>query len=88
LLRIADAAGANEYRARGLALRLSVPRVTIQRWVKSGCVNARRDKEGLYIIFADAGELRRLRELHRLMRARVTGPRLEKLKKPKQHHTP
>jgi hypothetical protein len=39
--------GPNEYRARGLALRLGMPRVTIQRLVKSGCVNAQRDKEGL-----------------------------------------
>ena len=52
----------------GLARRLGVARDTVRRWVRAGWVTTRRDAEGHHVIWADASELRRLRELHRLPR--------------------
>jgi hypothetical protein len=46
-------------------------------------MNVRPDGDGHHVIWADADELRRLRELHRLLQAGVTGVRLTRLKKPK-----
>ena len=48
-----------------------------------GWLTARRDAEGHHVIWADASELRRLRELHRLPRTWANKDRLAKLKKPK-----
>jgi len=74
--------GANEFRPAGLARRLGVSRDRVRRWLRSGYLTVRRDEEGHAIVWADAGELRRLRELGRLFEAKVTGPRLDKLKRP------
>ena len=63
--------------------RLGVSRDRVRRWLRSGYLNVRRDEEGHAIVWADAGELRQLRELGRLFEANVTGPRLDKLKRPK-----
>jgi hypothetical protein len=76
--------GANEYRPAGLARNLQVKRDTVVRWMRVGWVNVRRDDEGHRIIWADADELRRLRELHRLPRTWENKARLAKLKKPKE----
>jgi hypothetical protein len=75
--------GANEFRPAGLARRLGVSRDRVRRWLRSGYLTVRRDEEGHAIVWADADELRRLRELGRLFEAKVTGPRLDKLKRPK-----
>ena len=75
--------GPNEFRPMGLARRLGVSRDRVRRWLRSGYVTIRRDEDGHSIIWADADELRRLRELGRLFHARGTGRRLAKLKKPK-----
>ena len=46
-------------------------------------LNLRRDEDGHHVIWADASELRRLRELHDLPRTWANKKRLAKLKQPK-----
>jgi hypothetical protein len=75
--------GADEFRPAGLARRLGVSRDRVRRWLRSGYLNVRRDEDGHAIVWADADELRRLRELGRLFRAKAAGPRLDELKKAK-----
>lgn len=75
--------GRDEYRPGGLAQRLGVPRDTVRRWLRVGWVTARRDARGHHVIWADASELRRLKELRRLPRTWATKERLAELTKPK-----
>jgi hypothetical protein len=75
--------GPDEYRPMGLARRLVISRDTVRRWLRAGWLNVRRDDDGHHVIWADAGELRRLRELHDLPRTWANKTRLAKLKKPK-----
>ncbi len=75
--------GADEYRPMGLARRLGISRDTVRRWLRAGWLNLRRDDEGHHVIWANANELRRLRELHDLPRTWANKKRLAKLKKPK-----
>jgi DNA invertase Pin-like site-specific DNA recombinase len=75
--------GPDEFRPVALARRLGVSRQTLRRWRQFGWISARRDADGHYVLWADASELRRLRELRRSIRARATGPGVEKLKTPK-----
>jgi len=75
--------GRDEYRPSSLARRLGISRDTVRRWLRAGWLTARRDAEGHYVIWADASELRRLRQLHRLPRTWATKERLTKLKQPK-----
>jgi DNA invertase Pin-like site-specific DNA recombinase len=75
--------GPDEYRPMGLARRLGISRDTVRRWLRAGWLNLRRDEDGHHVIWADAGELRRLRELHALPRSWANRKRLAKLKKPK-----
>jgi DNA invertase Pin-like site-specific DNA recombinase len=73
----------DEYRPMGLARQLGISRDTVRRWLRAGWLNVRRDDDGHHVIWADASELRRLRELHALPRTWVNKTRLAKLKKPK-----
>jgi len=73
----------DEYRPMSLARRLGISRDTIRRWLRAGWLNLRRDEDGHHVIWADAGELRRLRELHHLPRTWANKTRLAKLKQPK-----
>lgn len=73
----------DEYRPMGLARRLGMSRDTVRRWLRAGWLTVRRDAEGHHVIWADASELRRLRELHRLPRTWENKSRLAELKKPK-----
>jgi DNA invertase Pin-like site-specific DNA recombinase len=75
--------GRNEYRPGGLARRLGISRDTVRRWLRAGWVTSRRDAEGHHVIWADASELRRLEELHRLPRNWATKGRLAELTKPR-----
>jgi hypothetical protein len=59
-------------------------RDTVRRWLRAGWLTARRDAEGHHVIWADAAERRRLRELHRLPRTWANKGRLAELKKPKR----
>src|SRR5205085_9365730 len=76
--------GKDEYRPAGLAKKLGVKRDTVRRWMRVGWLNVRRDEIGHRIIWADADELKRLRELHRLPRTWANKGRLSELQKPKQ----
>src|SRR5262249_47845929 len=58
----------HEYRPTELAHRLEISRDLVRRWLRVGWLNVRRDEDGHHIIWADAGELRRLKALHRLPR--------------------
>jgi hypothetical protein len=73
----------DEYRPMGLARRLGISRDTVRRWLRAGWLTLRRDEDGHRVIWADASELRRLRELHDLPRTWANKKRLAKLKKPK-----
>jgi hypothetical protein len=75
--------GPDEYRPMGLARRLGISRDTVRRWLRAGWLTVRRDDDGHHVIWADASELRRLRELHALPRTWANKKRLAKLKKPK-----
>ena len=75
--------GPKEYRPMGLARCLGISRDTVVRWMRAGWLTLRRDEDGHRVIWADASELRRLRELHELPRTWATKKRLAKLKKPK-----
>ena len=55
----------------------------MRRWLRAGWLTSRRDAEGHHVIWADASELRRLRELHRLPRTWANKGRLAELTKPK-----
>jgi hypothetical protein len=80
--------GKQEYRPGGLAKKLGVPLDTIKRWLRRGWVNVRQDERGHHIVWADADELRRLRQLHRLGPSAANRERLAALTKPKQRPTP
>ena len=75
--------GRNEFRPGSLARKLDVSRDTVRRWLRAGWLTASRDAEGHHVIWADASELRRLQELHRLPRNWETKSRLAELTKPK-----
>jgi DNA invertase Pin-like site-specific DNA recombinase len=72
------------YRPMGLARRLGISRDAVRRWLRAGWLNVRRDADGHQVIWADAGELRRLRALHDLPRTWANKKRLAKLKQPKR----
>jgi hypothetical protein len=73
----------DEYRPGRLARRLEISRDTVRRWLHAGWLTTRGDAEGHHVIWADASELGRLRELHELPRTWATKDRLAELTKPK-----
>ena len=74
--------GQDEYRPGGLARRLEIARDTVRRWLRAGWLTSSRDAEGHHVIWADASELARLRELHALPRTWANKDRLAELTKP------
>jgi hypothetical protein len=74
--------GPDEYRPKGLALRLGVRRDVVRWWVRAGYVTTRRDEQGHHVIWADEDELLRLRSLHQLLGTR-TAEGLAALRVPK-----
>ena len=76
--------GKDEYRPAGLSKKLGVKRDTVRRWMRVGWVNLRKDEDGHHIIWADADELRRLRQIRKLPKTWANKDRLAELKKPKQ----
>ena len=77
------ALGPDEYLPTALARLLGIDRYTIRRWQRAGWLNLRRDGDGHAVLWADAEELRRLRELHALPRTRANKDRLAELRVPK-----
>jgi len=75
--------GRDEYRPGSLARRLEISRDTVRRWLRAGWLTTRRDAEDHHVIWADASELGRLRELHELPRTWATKERVAELTKPK-----
>src|SRR4051794_8851326 len=80
----AEELGQDAYRPAGLAQKLGVKRDTIKRGMRVGWLNLRKDDDGHAIIWADADELHRLRELHHLPRTWANKERLAELQKPKR----
>jgi hypothetical protein len=60
--------GRDERRPGELARQLNISRYTMRRWRRVGWVHRRRDQDGHWIIWADADEIARLRELYALPR--------------------
>jgi DNA invertase Pin-like site-specific DNA recombinase len=75
--------GPDEYRPGALARRLEVALDTVRRWARAGWVTSSRDAQGHHVIWADASELARLRDLRALPRTWATEDRLAELSKPK-----
>ena len=75
--------GQDEYRPMGLARRLGMSLQTILRWVRAGWLNGRHDDNGHQILWADADELDRLRELLQIPRTWANRSRLANLRMPK-----
>jgi len=75
--------GRDEYRPGSLARQLEISRDTVRRWLRAGWLTSSCDAEGHHVIWADASELSRLRELHVLPRTWATKDRLAELTKPK-----
>jgi DNA invertase Pin-like site-specific DNA recombinase/DNA-binding transcriptional MerR regulator len=73
----------DEYRPSGLARRLEIALDTVRRWIRAGWLTSSRDGEGHHVIWADAAELARLRELHVLPRTWANKGRLAELATPK-----
>jgi hypothetical protein len=73
----------DEYRPNGLARRLVIGPDTVRRWIRAGWLTSSRDARGYHVIWADATELARLRELHVLPRTRANEDQLAKLTQPK-----
>ena len=78
-----DDLGPDEYRPSTLARTLDISRDTVQRWRKSGWLTVHRDAQGHSVIWADADELHRLRNLHRLPRTWENRARWAELIRPK-----
>lgn len=76
--------GPNEWRPGALARHLGVPRDTVEKWRSKGWLHARRDADGYCVLWADADEIARLRELHALPRTWATKDRRQQLTKPKR----
>jgi hypothetical protein len=76
--------GPDEWRPGRLARHLGIPRDTVNKWRSKGWLRARRDADGYWVLWADASEVARLRELHSLPRTWANKSRLKQLIKPKR----
>jgi DNA invertase Pin-like site-specific DNA recombinase len=76
--------GRDEWRPGRLARHLGIPRDTVNKWRSKGWLHARRDDDGYWVLWADAAEIARLRELHSLPRIWANKARLKQLIKPKR----
>jgi hypothetical protein len=74
--------GADEYRPTGLARRLGMSPDRLRRWLRSGWLVTRPDEYGHSIIWADRGELRRLRRRGQLLDGGGPDGQIAKLKTP------
>ena len=77
--------GPDEWRPGALARHLDISRDTVNKWRSKGWLHSRRDADGYWILWADATEIARLRELYVLPRTWANKSRLQQLIKPKRH---
>jgi DNA invertase Pin-like site-specific DNA recombinase len=75
---------ADEWRPGALARHLDISRETITKWRSKGWLHSRRDADGYWVLWADAAEIARLRELHALPRTWANKSRFKQLIKPKR----
>jgi hypothetical protein len=75
---------ADEWRPGALARHLAIARETITKWRNKGWLHSRRDADGYWVLWADATEIARLRELHAFPRTWANKSRFQQLIKPKQ----
>ena len=76
--------GSHEWRPGALARHLAIPRDTITKWRGKGWLHSHRDADGYWVLWADAAEIARLRELHALPRTWANKSRFRQLIKPKR----
>jgi len=74
----------DEWRPGELACHLGIPRDTITKWRTKDWLHSHRDADGYWILWADAAEATRLRELHVLPRTWANKSRFKQLIKPKR----
>ena len=76
----------NEWWCTDLARHLNLPQPTLYSWLRRGWVHARQlpVAGGRWILWADAEELDRLRQLHRCPRRWHNQPQATALTKPKR----
>jgi hypothetical protein len=70
--------GRDEYRPGSLARKLGIGRDTVRSWMKRCWVHLRPDEQGHAVLWADAEELSRLKQLHRTPRTWANKAVLEK----------
>jgi DNA invertase Pin-like site-specific DNA recombinase len=77
--------GADEWLLSDLARQLGMPQATLHRWIRVGWVEARKlpTPGGQWAIWADAGELERMRRLRNCPRGWSEEKTLDELKKPR-----
>jgi hypothetical protein len=80
--------GPDEWRPGALARHLNIPRDTVNKWRSKGWLSFRRDADGYWVLWADAAEIARLRELHALPRTWANKTRFKQLIKPKRQLKP
>jgi hypothetical protein len=76
--------GPDEWRPGTLARHLAISRDTINKWRSKGWLHAPHDADGYWMLWADADEIARLRELHALPRTWANKSRFQQLIKPKR----
>ena len=76
--------GPHAWRPGILARHLDISRDTINKWRSKGWLHSHRDADGYWVLWADADEITRLRELHALPRTWANKSRLKQLIKPKR----
>jgi len=76
--------GPHEWRPGTLARHLDIPRDTIHKWRSKGWLHAYHDADGYWVLWADAAEIARLRELHALPRTWANKSRFKQLIKLKR----
>jgi DNA invertase Pin-like site-specific DNA recombinase len=76
--------GPDEWRPGALARHLAISRDTINKWRSKGWLHSHRDADGYWVLWADADEIARLRELHALPRTWANKTRFKQLIKPKR----
>jgi hypothetical protein len=77
----------DEWRPGELARHLDIARATVTKWRSKGWLHAHRDADGYWVLWADADEVSRLRNLHALPRTWANKARFKKLIKPKRRPT-